>query len=69
MTGQEIFAKMTEALNSGKAVCLSNYTTRAIIKPKNKDCVKLGNDGNIYMQRGNRWDCWMVGSFRMGVQK
>lgn len=62
--GRKLFARMVACWDNGGFVRIGNPLRYSDLKPKHRDCIRLGASGSLYIARGKHWDCIDNSSFQ-----
>lgn len=66
--GRKLMARIARCWDNGGFVRVGTYTRYTDYKAKHRDMFKMSKSGEIYVQRGKRWDCVFSGSFGCSFQ-
>jgi hypothetical protein len=55
--GRRLISKFKNAWEQNLCVYICTYTKAIKVSDKEKDCIKIGKSGSVYVQRGKNWDC------------
>lgn len=62
--GRKLMARMSSCWDKGGFVRIGTYTRYTDYKAKHRDMFKMSKSGEIFVQRGKRWDCVFGCSFQ-----